>query len=403
MAYFKNGAKMKRQILILFLVFGYGLSNAISNSSFNIAAPVFNGIISSSDSRRASFDRLKKTKSCPSCDLRDMQMIYEDLSNANLLGTDLSGANAISANFSGSNMQNTKLSFGRFNLAMLNDANLSKSECLGTIFRNSYLNGASFENADLTQAVLNGSEAIETKFINTILTKGDLQNINAARAIFKNAQAEYVIADRANFDFTDMTGMNGRHISFANASLQQTILDGADFTEGNFEYTNLFRSTTAKTNFTSSTFKWAILTGVDLSEAILTGSDFSFANLYDSKITPKQLETVLLCNTRMPDDSLNNRDCDKIATLQKEIIAKNEAGKEVAAAFKKAEPEKTATPEPSNPTAGAPKTETTPYGYNTALNAPGAKPAFTAGYGTGGVQPRPEPAYTYQSDDKGVK
>ncbi len=60
--------------------------------------------------KESDLKKLKSTKSCPKCDLTDLNLSGSNLSGSNLSGSNLSGSNLSGSNLSGSNLSGSNLS-----------------------------------------------------------------------------------------------------------------------------------------------------------------------------------------------------------------------------------------------------------------------------------------------------
>lgn len=99
--------------------------------------------------------------------------------------------------------------------------------------------------------------------------------------------------------------------------LTNTLLINANLSGTNLENANLSRSYLINANLSSANLRGANLTGADLTSANLTGADLTGAylnntaligaNLTDANLDGiKTIEKTILCNTTMPDGSIQN-------------------------------------------------------------------------------------------------
>lgn len=101
------------------------------------------------------FERLKKIKNCPGCDLR----------GADLRGVDLSGANLEGINLMGANLEGVDLED-----AALDDASLEKAN-----LRNARLHGASLDHATIDEADFKGADLQDVTWIDgKVCKKGSI-------------------------------------------------------------------------------------------------------------------------------------------------------------------------------------------------------------------------------------
>ncbi len=184
----------------------------------------------------------------------DTTFINQNLAYAELAGSNFSAANLTDANLANANLNNAKLGN-----AILTGANMT----------NINLSGANLASANLNNAIL----ADATLFV------GEANN-----ALFRGANLTGANLSAANFAGADFTG----------ADLSGTIGDSTNFVNANFTNANLTNA-----NLSSS----------DLNGANLTNANLTNANLSQSGTQNLILNGAFLCNTTMPDGSLQNPGC----------------------------------------------------------------------------------------------
>jgi uncharacterized protein YjbI with pentapeptide repeats len=111
--------------------------------------------------------KLKSTKKCPNCNLRNSSLYKLDLANANLYN-----ANLFKANLSNKNL--SKVDLGRANLSQ---ANMVKISLIGANLTAANLSHANLRNADLSGADLTG-----TNLSGTDLTSSNLSGVDMRKA-----------------------------------------------------------------------------------------------------------------------------------------------------------------------------------------------------------------------------
>ena len=117
--------------------------------------------------KESDLKKLKSTKSCPKCDLTDLNLSGANLSGSNLSGANLSGSNLSGSNLSGSNLSGSNLSGANLSGANLSGANLSGAN----------LSGANLSGANLSGANLSGANLSETNLKEVNLTYANLSEI----------------------------------------------------------------------------------------------------------------------------------------------------------------------------------------------------------------------------------
>jgi len=75
--------------------------------------------------KESDLKKLKSTKSCPKCDLTDLNLSGANLSGANLSGSNLGGSNLSGANLSGANLSGANLSGANLSETNLKEVNLT--------------------------------------------------------------------------------------------------------------------------------------------------------------------------------------------------------------------------------------------------------------------------------------
>ncbi len=209
--------------------------------------------------------KLEKTGECESC----------DFSRAYFKNSDLSNTNLTRANFSNAYLKYADLRFTRLNAANLTNANLVRANLVGA-----QLNYAILLNVDMTSANLS-----RAKLTNTNLTGVNLSGANLIRANLANA---------------DLTGANLSNVNLSGANLTNTNLTGVNLSGMNLSGAKL-------TN--------AQLNSANLSKTDLTNTDLSGANLFRANFNDADVGSFFkanrskYCKTKMPDGSINNRDC----------------------------------------------------------------------------------------------
>jgi len=158
---------------------------------------------------------LKSSNSCNFCVLSQGNLKESDLKDADLRYSILIEADLSNANLSGANLRNVD-----FTGANLNGADLSRADLTGAIFTNANLEGANlagrdFSNKDLTGTILTnanleGANLAETDLSNkdltgTILIESNLKGVNLAGALLKNTDMTRANLSDVDLSKTDIT------------------------------------------------------------------------------------------------------------------------------------------------------------------------------------------------------
>ena len=119
----------------------------------------------------------------------------------------------------------------------------------------------------------------------------DLTQVNLGFKNLRGSRLKKSNFSKAYLVYADLTGAN-----LSNTTLTGAFMNGVNLTNTNLENANFTNTELELANFTS---------------ANLQNVNFSGAYLLHAIITEKQLMYARLCETVMPDASINNRDCNK--------------------------------------------------------------------------------------------
>jgi uncharacterized protein YjbI with pentapeptide repeats len=221
-----------------------------------------------------------------------------DLSNRTITDIDLQGK---------TNFKNAK-----FTGSILNDVTFKDIDLTGANFLKATLNGVTFENCNLTKAIFSLAKLNKnTSFINCNLSNSFFvesgtdtgvifksctftgANFSGAQ-IFKNAILnDEIFKNDENFKNVDFTGANFFNATLNSVRFESCILTGVNFTEANlytkiikssdntedYIYTYIYTSFVNIDKFNNALFKKAKLYGVAFENCNLTKADFSEAQL----------------------------------------------------------------------------------------------------------------------------
>lgn len=251
-----------------------------------------------------------------------------DLSGKNLDGINLAGVFLDGANFSGASMVGANLSDATFARANFSNVDLSKANLAGANLGRANFTSAKLDGANLTKAVLDyavlqdvslvGANLEKATFIGVRLRGVDLSGSTMTECKFIGLKTEAspdVIDEIASgmpslesqiepIDFGQVNatgvslhrglllGCKGHKVKFSGvdlfrASLVQTEFIESDFTNANFQSTNVvLDSSLARSNFqgaklTTSFLREVDLSGSDMRGANLSNSNFGLANMTD--------------------------------------------------------------------------------------------------------------------------
>jgi uncharacterized protein YjbI with pentapeptide repeats len=286
-------------------------------------------------SKEALADRMRKRLPCPGCDLREVDLskltkIEGELDGANFEGMDLSHIRTWQGSFKGAKFKNAKLTHSK-------GADLTRADVTGADFEGADLSKARLgvvENANLKAARLDGATLYaiknsevegstlnavkrfwhgqgvgmsETKIIGVSLKGMDVSGINLRGVELTNvdlsgANLKGANLERAKLIDVELTGTNLSSADLTRAKLQKANLVQTNFSDAKLEDADLTGAIIDKT----TKFEGATLTGINLSEAQLTGFDFSSASLERSRFNKAALQGVNFSNANLASASLIN-------------------------------------------------------------------------------------------------
>ena len=133
----------------------------------------------------------------------------------------------------------------------------------------------------------------------------NLSEANLTAVNFQEADLRSANLRNANLKGSDLRKANLSSTSFVEANLLRAILDGAILKEADFERANLGGVNLRHTNLREANLRKVILHLADLEGANLWYADLTGA----SYLSTANLRGTKFCKTKMPDGSINNRDC----------------------------------------------------------------------------------------------
>ena len=216
--------------------------------------------------KQEDLDKLKKSNTCVSCDLRLADLTNVDLrTKADLRGADLRWANLNDSNLRNANLSGADLRWAKISGADLRDANLGGAN----------LNGANLDFAMLSGSVINDETRMSPKWhlVWDVLNR-------------PRPNREFIDADLSRAD------LSGARLPRAN--LSDTDLAGAQLNDADLSGANLIRAALSRANLNG-----ANLSGADLSEAGLREADLSGANLIGANLSEADLRMAKLIVTRL--------------------------------------------------------------------------------------------------------
>ena len=158
--------------------------------------------------------------------------------------------------------------------------------------------------------VLDGSDDERREF-----SRHEVRHLTKLRSTNSCIGCDFTAVVYATGQKMDDQSLGAVNLTSANLSglmLRQTNLFGATLVMTDLSNSNLANASLGKANLTK-----ADLTGVNLSGAGLRGTNLTGANLTNASLNSAvDISGAILCNTTMPDGSINNSDCPSDFTAQ---------------------------------------------------------------------------------------
>jgi uncharacterized protein YjbI with pentapeptide repeats len=240
-------------------------------------------------------------------------------------GASLRGIDASAGDFSGCDLQGAD-----FTEALLDQARFTGANLAGAVFTAAVLRAADFKGADLTGAVLQGATGPEADFreaqlVRADLSAGDWTGANLARADLHAANLSRAILRKADLTACTLQGAVARETDFSDGNLSGADFRGCDLTGADCSGANLtqavladvrahglqlFGAVAEKTDFRNASLRGARggagtlltgahLTGADLSEASLGGTQFIDTDLEGAALDGGDFSRTLFERSRL--------------------------------------------------------------------------------------------------------
>jgi uncharacterized protein YjbI with pentapeptide repeats len=230
-----------------------------------------------------------------------------DLSGETLDAVDLAGVDLARASFVGARLREADLAHATLSDSQLSDADLEAANLEGANLHRARLDRASLVNAHLGTAVLTGAsmrgaDLTSADLRSTILLFADLQLAKLGGADLRDARARRAFLEGADFS-QHLTDQSKRLL----AMTRELIGDRMPEVETDSDEVDRLN----RLPFVELRFGGADLRGADLTEAVLTGTNFEFArtegadvsrsNLEGAAVTPAQLARMKFSvDTQLP-------------------------------------------------------------------------------------------------------
>jgi uncharacterized protein YjbI with pentapeptide repeats len=182
---------------------------------------------------------------------------------------------------------------------------VTKTRTLATLRE---LNG---DRKGLLLQFLHDSQLIRTPNATINLGRADLRNAVLDNATLNTAMLNGADFSDASLQFANLGNSNLNGALFQNADLESAFMGNTVAWGGYFRHANLSQANLSGADLRFAILSYASLEGARLNNTILSGAILEHANLRAANLQNTSLEGVFLCNTTMPDGSVENRDCPK--------------------------------------------------------------------------------------------
>ena len=244
--------------------------------------------------------KIANQESFAGCDLSGLDLSALSFAGLDLSGAIMNGASLQASNFKGVNLQGAVLSGADLTGALLQEADLSEADFTEAALNKANLEGARlkescFERASLQECVLRAVDGSEAVFIEADLSRSDLQQGNFCGADFSFSILEEATFQGARLQEASLEGARGRGINMQDTDLTELrASEGCNLSQGKFQKAKGRESIWEEAVLTGADFSYADLEGADFSNASLQASIFSFASLKGARFMKADLEKAVL-------------------------------------------------------------------------------------------------------------
>jgi len=225
----------------------------------------------------------------------------EDLSGLDLSGLEMEGVDFSKAIFTDAVLKGAKLAE-----ANLSGANLAGVDLSGADLTKAQLAAADLTGADLTRACLEGVEASGVKLDGADLGASRLDGATLTATTMTRANLDQATAANADFSGTDLTGASFRESSLESANFSEAVLVEVDFAGANLQKATMNAVVATRVNmegadltgfqaweqadFSDGVFRRVTAHQSGWDRAVLTGTDFSYADMQGADFTKASME-----------------------------------------------------------------------------------------------------------------
>ena len=215
----------------------------------------------------ASSDLAVRARDCPGCDLSGANLKRADLRNANLVGANLQGANLHGAVLAGAKLAGANLREANLNRADLKRADLSNSVLVDAMGHEAHFDGANARGADFSTSAMQRAEFLSANLAGANLTQADLWEARMGGANLRGAVLYNTWLVSARMQNAQFGGASAQKIVLYGA-----LLTGADFSAADLRGAEFDEADLQRTNFTNADLRGATLTLTKLLDARFEGA-----------------------------------------------------------------------------------------------------------------------------------
>ena len=142
------------------------------------------------------------------------------------------------------------------------------------------------------------------------LSQSDLSFARLSDANLSDANLSGAKLYGANLESANLESANLSYANLESAKLSDANLNYVELNDAELRRANLSDAKLRVANLIKANLKKTDLRRANLSDANLSGAKLNGANLSDANLNEVNLDKAILCNTTMPDGTINNRDCE---------------------------------------------------------------------------------------------
>ena len=286
------------------------------------------------------YDQFMQTNRCIDCYIPGISIMVETRPHSNLRGTTMYNSEIVLAvlnnsDISYANLENAWMYAAHVSITDLSYSNMTNLQASNAFFVNdnfdhAILDNARFFLAEMSKSRFNYTSIIGANFIHAGLTLTEFNKSNLTGSLLNGCDFGGAKVLDCLLDDTSMKKVKARHSDFSGTSFLRSKLYSADFMRSNLTNTNfnealMYKFIGSHSNFTNANLQHAELIDAELRFCNLKGTktdntNFTGAILIGStNFNPA--ESAILCQTIMPDGSVNNSGCHRLDQYIEDLVA----------------------------------------------------------------------------------